>query len=1004
MKVLATIFLSGLLTLTAYSQTLKAKEVAPKAKSVAAKPKPSGSTPKTPDTKKKPVDSKAKANDSKGTETASKKKTTLAKPKETGSKNNPAAPNPTTTAVKPPALPKKPDEGAEFEKAAAIADGAERIAALRKFIETFPKSKRTGEVSALIVTVEAQLGNDKLAAGDVAGAMEFYRAAVKDAPKPIPDQLFTDTLGKFPANLYFRGARAEALELAKAIEERSDTSVVQLANIATFYMSVENGSEARRVAVGAVRLDPASSVAYQTLGLASRIDFLLDESAAAYAKALELDPESLPARRGLAEMKRSLGKSDEAVTLYREILARDATDLPAQTGLILALFDAEKRPDAETELARSLEANPGNVILLAGAAYWYAAHGESDKAVDLSQKAIASDPRFIWSHIALARGLVGQKNPVAAEKTLLAARRYGNFPTLEYELASARLAAGFYREAAEELAKSFSVKDGVVHTNLGGRVPRDSKDFAELVGFERRASIFAPTAADSPQNAAIMTGLLELKQELDAAKPNPVTAAKAADDFVRGDDAMKIHRQIFAGAQLLEKKVALPKVVEITKAAPQNLDAGLDVADPTAAVMASELYESRQIAAARGEYISLPAVARPTLTSILRGRIEEIGGWALYQMDDPEQASVHLKRAVSVLPVDSAWWRSSTWRLGTALTVAGREGEAVEIYIRSYKSGPPDPLRYNVIEALYRRVKGNTMGLEQRIGPNPAPQVGETVSQRIEQTPERTPFVVPVSTPKIDAAPVAIAAVIKPEPTPTPESTPAAVPVEIPKDAEPITTPTPAESNLAVTALASPTPTPEEIKPSVDPESTPQPTPEAQKTPEDKLAVEAKSANAPKELFPPVIITIPPPSGRSTNNADAKPNPSPTPDPKAPEPEFSPTPVSEKKPVDVRPRIVEGVPEPEIKSCTLTVSEESLTLQAGGGDLAVIVGRTEDGDLDGLTAVSTSPRDVSVHREVIVGVKSRALFIVRSMRSTPGIFQVRFEMPCGKKEIVVRVR
>jgi tetratricopeptide (TPR) repeat protein len=247
-------------------------------------------------------------------------------------------------------------------------------------------------------------------------------------------------------------------------------------------MSVENGSDAKRVTETAVKLAPESSPAWQSLGLANRMNFLLDDSAGAYAMALVIAPDSLSARRGLAEMNRSLGKADDAVTLYREILARDAENLPAQTGLILALFDAEKRTEAEAELAKSMTANPGNVILLAGVAYWYAAHNEGGKAVEFAQKSIVVDPRLIWSHIALARGLMVQKKPIEAEKVLLAARRYGEFPTLEYEIASARLAAGFYRDAAEELTKSFTVKDGVVSTKLGGRVQRESRNFTELVG------------------------------------------------------------------------------------------------------------------------------------------------------------------------------------------------------------------------------------------------------------------------------------------------------------------------------------------------------------------------------------------------------------------------------------------------------------------------------------------------------------------------------------------
>ena len=87
-------------------------------------------------------------------------------------------------------------------------------------------------------------------------------------------------------------------------------------------------------------------------------------------------------------MDRSLGKSNDAIALYREILEKDATNLPAKTGLILAMFEAGQRADAETELAKSLDENPGNVMLLAGTAYWYAVHDEGAKAVTFAQKAV----------------------------------------------------------------------------------------------------------------------------------------------------------------------------------------------------------------------------------------------------------------------------------------------------------------------------------------------------------------------------------------------------------------------------------------------------------------------------------------------------------------------------------------------------------------------------------------------------------------------------------------
>ncbi|MFM9903049.1 MAG: hypothetical protein ACKVQJ_00590 [Pyrinomonadaceae bacterium] len=827
------------------------------------------------------------------------------KPKTSGTK-----PKPATTPLK------RPSEKTEWEKAVSTEDKLEQIAALKAFNEEFPKSAKRNDAFALIATVRGALGNEKLAANDLDAAIVFFKAAAADAPKSMPDQLFTDVLLKVPANLYYRGARGEALEIAKILEEKADASPGQLLALAAFYMGIESGTDAKRLAEKAIALEPNSSTAYQTLGLANRLDFQLDDSGAAFARALELSPGSMSALRGLAEMKRSLGKADEAAVVYREILAKDDVNLPAKTGLILSLFDAGKRADAETEMARSLEANAGNVILLAGAAYWYAAHSEGEKALEFAQMAIAADPRFIWSHVALARGLLVLKRPVDAEKVLLSARKYGNFPTLEYELASAKLAAGYYQEASEEMAKSFSVKDGLIQTKLGGRVTRESNNLTDLIGFERRASIFAPVAADDAENASRLTALLEFKQTLDAPAPNADLAAKSADEFIRGDDRMKVHRQIYAASQFLEKGIALSKVLELTKAASANVEAGLDIPNAAVAVTASELYDSRAIAATKGEYIDVPNVPRFTMSSILRGRIEDITGWSQYKLENTGESVIRLKRAVSVLPVNSSWWRASLWRLGSALAAAGKETEALDAYIKSYKSGGPDIVRYSVIESLYKRVNGNIDDLEVKIGSNPAPPA--TIAEKVEPS--------PAATPQASATPEG-----KPEPTSDPTVK------DLPE------------------AVAIPTPTPEVEKRVELAEPTPVPSPEV--TPEPAKVVDEK----PKAVFPPVVITVPSTEGKLETATEPKP-------------------------------------------CTITASEENLTLENGGGDLAVIIGIEGEGELDELKAVSSSPENIAIRREVVAGIKARALFVVSSVSNKAGLYQVGFELPCGKKLVMVRVR
>lgn len=881
--------------------------------------------------------------------------TQTTKPKQTSAKTPAKKPTPSrSTAAKPKvaATPKpKIDEKAEWEKALATADAYDRIGEIKKYLAAFPKTKRQAEALETILKLRADIGTERLLAGDLDNAAKLFKAGAAEAPKPVADQLFNDTLVKFPANLFFRGKQDEAIDIAKTIEERVDTNPTQLITIANFYLSVENGEEAKRVAENIIKIAPASAVAYQTLALANRMQFKLEDSAAAYAKALELDPESLIARHGLAEMKRSLGKSVEAVTLYQEILAKDAANAPAKTGLILSLFDAGKRADAETELKASLDANAGNVILLAGLAYWYAANSIGDKAVEYGQKAVASDPRYIWSHIAMARGFLLLDKPLDAERTLMAARKHGNFPTLEYEIATMRASAGLYREAADSLDRMFVMKDGQVATDLGLRVPVQADTFIKLIEDERRASIFAPTSADTLENSTRLRALFEFTNAVNASDAD--AAGKYADAFVGGGDRMRTHRQLFVASHLVAKKLAPAKVLELTKSAVTGVDAGLDVKHATVAVLADEIYQPRSLAAARNEYVQAADLPRATLLAIVRGRIEELSGAAFSQMDNRDESIVRFKRAIGVLPAESAWWRSTMWRLAGVYEAAGNNAEALDTYYKSYRAGTPDPIKYAVIESLFKRVNGNTDGLELKIGANPLKAVsGQAVAQ--VPTPEPTPLPTPEPSPTIPAnIPIKAVSTPTPDQTPVPEPTVPSIPAKSEPTAEPTPGPTPESTPEIVADPTLP----------VLPDATPTPAPRPKET----------------SLFPPVVITIP--AAQKTVEGEVKP---------------TPAPVASKK--------IPDETTVAIKPCTVTSSEPSITLQKAGSELAIIIGTETDEDLSAMTAVSSSPNDVEVRRQEIAAIKGRALFVVRTANGKAGLYQITFSVPCGKKDVEVRVR
>jgi len=1023
-------------------------------------------------------------------------------------------------------------EPEEYAKAESVEDPEKRVAALKAYLEKFPLSIRKAGVLESIAITRIKLAQDKLTAAEIDSGIELLKVAIKELPVPVPERLYKDSISKIPIDLLNNGQANAAADIAALIETKVAGNTSQMLSLANFFLMTENGSEAGALAEKAIAISP-SAAAYQTLGLANRLSFQLDDALQAYAKALEMEPGSPAILRSLADLKRAEKKPDEAIELYRQILEKDAANIPAQTGLVLALFDAGKRADAETEMARSLEQNPDNIILLAGSAYWYAAHNEPDKAIENAQKAIDNEPHYIWSHIALAHGYLAKKQPADAERTLLRARNYGNFPTLQYELASARLMSGFFKDAAEELRKSFSIKDGVIHSKLGGRVDVEGNSFLDVLAGERRSSTFEPDAADDPDTAARLKALLEFDGAVNTSGTTDEALGKAADLFITGDDNMKLHRQLYVATTMLAKQLALSKVTELADAAVGNTDAALDVPDPAAAVMASELYDSRALALSRNEMLEMPrGVPRSTLSAILRGRVEEIAGWALFNQNKTAEAVIRLKRAVSVMPDKSAWWRASMWRLGAALQADGKDAEALDSYIRSYSIDKPSAAKYVVVEALYRKVKGSTEGLEKRIGVNPAqvaqltdvstpekvpppqtsvvdmdnasksaakptPRTELTIPKNVPvaaiqstptpevaaPTPEPLPAPVEAKpSPTVEATPVPEIAV-SPTPTPAsvPETTPSPTPESLPEPTPTATpqppvieatpsptpdvqaTPTPEQAPTTVAAASSPTP---EVQSTPRPDPTPMPEPSpmtTEKTAEPKTEQVAQSklvdirpsyrkdknatavrktegSSAGKPLFEPIIITIPKPEkGKTAESEDGtksvnterssdvdkekdlvggvikKTSDPPLQEQTSASPEGNKTATSTGSPEDKtsadenmeRPTVIVGNPGkiPQKSTCTIGVSQESISILNNGGSLGILVRMDGRGELRSVKAVSNSPDDLEIKLEPeIAGVRGQAFYVVRSVTPKTGDFTVAFIAPCGRKEMAVKVR
>jgi tetratricopeptide (TPR) repeat protein len=728
----------------------------------------------------------------------------------------------------------------------------QRVAALKTFIDRHPESKSKVRATELLVSSHAGLGDERLKKADRAGGIEQLMLAISVAPANPSEKLFSGVIAQVPLNLYLRGEPEAAVKAAQEIETKFGNDAKRLVMLADFYVSTEQGAESARLATQAVQLAPDLAEAHQALGRALHVSLHLEDAAAEYKRALELDPNS-KAALSLADLQRASGKADEALILYRRQLESQPTNKAARTGLILSLLDTGKTEEAKRELDNALETDPRNLALLAGAAYWFAAHNDSAQALQLAGKAVAIEPRYTWSQIALARALVAGRKPLDAERALRFARQYGKFPTLDYELASVLLAAGLYEEAAEVLMQSFSLKDGRIETRLAGQSLVRSDNFMDLLAPERRASIFQFKAADTETNAKTLKALLAfavaIDPELNGGTISEQNAIAAAKEFVAGDDAARVHRELYAASRLLQRSVGFQTAYDLAEAARNSADAGMTVPELTLAVQADEFRSIRARAIASGATPDIPEAPRNVLSNLLRGRIEDTSGWALLNQDKADEAVAHLKRAVSILPEGTPAARTALWHLAVALERQDKKAEALSYYIKSYNIGDPDPVRRALLEQLYRKVNGSLEGLDERIGPVAAgavdgpvdassPAVNNPTAKTSDKTPEES-TAAPALTPAVDTLPT-------PSASPSPEAA-AVTPETRPASVSPMaTSPAPDHAALA----PSPEPTPEAV-----PTSSPE-TPLASSQPPSPASTRSLDTSPVETMSKPIKTTV----------------------------------------------------------------------------------------------------------------------------------------------------
>ncbi|HEX6730495.1 MAG TPA: tetratricopeptide repeat protein, partial [Pyrinomonadaceae bacterium] len=718
------------------------------------------------------------------------------KPKSVATRRAASKNTPSRTDVKQNTPEEDADESEEVELTLTL-PLAKRAIKLKEFLDTHPNSKSRARAIELLISTHAGLGDEKLKNGDPAGVDELL-LAIDEVDSSISDQLFAGVISQIPMNLYLRREYTAAFKAAQNLESKFATDPKRLVSIAGFYLGIERGDEAARVAEIAVNLAPELAEAHRVKAFGLHLSLRLDEAISEYKRVLELDPNSRGARGSLADLYRSTGKSEEALALYNEQLKTEPKDRAARAGAVLSLFELGRKDDAVAALEAAEAEDSRNLLLLTGAAYWFAAHENYEKALELANKALAVEPRYTWAQIASARALLALNRPLDAERAMRYARQFGKFPTLNYELANVLASMGLYDEAAEALRDSFVITDGQIETRLAGRFGTRHENFLELLAPERRASIYQSQPADSAGNAKILKDLLTFSNLINSPsegqKPDEALVVSGAREFASGSDNRRAFRQVYAASRLLRNGIGAQAAFELADEAKKAATSALDIPVVTLAVQADEYRELRARAIAAGNVPDLAEAPRDVLERLLVGRSEDLMGWALFSQEKYPEALDHLKRAADMLPFGTPAWRAATWHLGVAHQQAGNDAEALENYVRSYKAGEPDPVRRGTIEQIYRKINGSLDGLDEKLGQSasavsvsseqrttpvtsetPAPATAETASP--SPSPEKTPEPEPTKTPENPTPPTGESKTIplpetSPSATPTPDATP----------------------------------------------------------------------------------------------------------------------------------------------------------------------------------------------------------------------------------------
>jgi Flp pilus assembly protein TadD len=655
-----------------------------------------------------------------------------------------------TPKVEEPAQALTPEEA--LDRARNAATQQERISLLERFVTAHRGSAFEEQARELLIREYALKGEQALREANPQSAVQAFKAALRTAPTPVSDRVFSQYIFPLPMAMNAFGYRVESADLMRSFESRFETDPNRLVEIGFFYVQIEAPFEAVRVLERAVQLAPEDHRAHNSLGTAYLISLRLDDAVAEFQRALDLNARDEFANLNLGNLARATGDYERAVAFYRKQLALKRDDGEAHGGLAIALLALGRDEDANPEIKRAMELGPSDYRFLTQLAFFYLVRKKATLARPLIDQAARIEPRYAWTFIAKAEidALEGKYGDALG--TLLSGQSHAGFATLSLALTKAFIALDGYDQATEVMRKTFTVNnDGEFEAMLGGASKARSMRLDLLLERERQASVFMgydPTtllqyrlaeaiARIDHYSKIALAGRKSAQQATTRKRPSP--GAKKTDS-TKDEEAKSATRPRRASAQpsLNEELSAgrdanLPGMQELLRAitAFSTLDDGRQafrmvwvarkLTEWDLALDAAELLARRAIAMIdtatepAGSMRDAPRLDRPGRRAMFAGRAYDALGWAQFKKGNIRAALENLIKSVDVYP-NSLDRKAAIWHLAVATQEAGDDRRALELYIASYEpESPTAVVRRTQIEALYKRLNGSLSGLEEKL-------------------------------------------------------------------------------------------------------------------------------------------------------------------------------------------------------------------------------------------------------------------------------------------------